>query len=605
MEETITILRVDTGEAVKSLADLRANIKAYKEELETLDVGSKEYADTLVALQVNQAALKNAMHATSSEADQEGDAFASVAKAAHGLGTSYNALVKQMADLDQQFRATEDAAKRAQLGEQIKAINDQLKEMDAARGKFGRNVGDYFNQVSGALKDVVKDLPSGLGTIKKGLDDTTKSLALMGKQPILGIIALLAPLINQITDGLKDNKTALDAVHKLMEALKPVADFFQGVLEKIAGWISKAVDYVLELAEKSGISFKNVIAGAVGVGNSILQFILIPVRNTIDAAKALGSVFQQVFKGQFKEAAQTAKAAVKDIGENIRKGFDFKGNFELGKQIGEQFAAGLKSTSRKAGEAAKAVSEEAKKEMLRTWDDMERERQRREALQSEARAMAAQEQKDFNAMLLADEIATTDAINALLDEQIAKEEEARAAAEETAKARIQALQQLAGATSSILGSIADIYEENADEDEAAAQKSKALRSAAAVIDTIAGAVSAFMGTIKSLGGGPWALPVAAAQAAAVLAAGYAQVKQINAVKVGSGSGGGSSAVATAPAIVAAPAAAPSVQRVRNVTGASEEARLNRMADDQRVVLVWSDAEAKMRDRRVQLAETSW
>lgn len=605
MEETVTILRVDTGEAVKSLADLRANIKAYKEELETLDVGSKKYADTLVALQVNQAALKNAMHATSAEADQEGDAFASVAKAAHGLGTSYNALVKQMADLDQQFRATEDAAKRAQLGEQIKAINDQLKEMDAARGKFGRNVGDYFNQVSDALKDVVKDLPSGLGTIKKGFDDTTKSLALMGKQPILGIIALLAPLINQITDGLKDNKTALDAVHKLMEALKPVADFFQGVLEKIAGWISKAVDYVLELAEKSGISFKNVIAGAVGVGNSILQFILIPVRNTIDAAKALGSVFQQVFKGQFKEAAQTAKSAVKDIGENIRKGFDFKGNFELGKEIGEQFAAGLKSTSRKAGEAAKAVSDEAKKEMLRTWDDMEKERQRREALQSEARAMAAQEQKDFNAMLLADEMATTDAINALLDEQIAKEEEARAAAEETAKARILALQQLAGATSSILGSIADLYEENADEDEAAAQKSKALRSAAAVIDTIAGAVSAFMGTIKSLGGGPWALPVAAAQAAAVLAAGYAQVKQINAVKVGSGSGGGSSAVATAPAIVAAPAAAPSVQRVRNVTGASEEARLNRMAQDQRVVLVWSDVEAKEGDRRVQLAETSW
>jgi hypothetical protein len=30
-----------------------------------------------------------------------------------------------------------------------------------------------------------------------------------------------------------------------------------------------------------------------------------------------------------------------------------------------------------------------------------------------------------------------------------------------------------------------------------------------------------------------------------------------------------------------------------------------MGDDERVVLVWSDAEAKMRDRRVQLAETSW
>ena len=597
MEETITLLRVDTGEAVRNLADLRANIKAYKEELETLDVGTQEYADTLTALQANQAALKNAMHATTAEGEGQADAFAATAKAALGLGTSYNALVKQMADLDQQFRSTEDAAKRAQLGEQIKAINDQLKEMDAARGKFGRNVGDYFNQAKEAMKTVIQDLPSGLSVVKRGMDDVSKSMGLLSKQPILGIIALLAPLINKITDGLKDNKTALDAVKKLTDALKPVADFFAGVLEKIAGWISKAVDYILELGQKSGIEFKNIVAGAVGVGNAILQFILTPIRNVIDGAKAMGNVLQQVFKGQFKEAAQTAKQAVKEIGDNFRQGFDFKGNFEIGKKVGEEFAAGLKSTKRNAADAAKAVGDEAKKELLKTWDDLEKERQHREALHAEARAMAAQEQKDINAVILEDEKATTEAINALMDEQIAKDLEAREEAEKTAQARIQALQQLAGATSSILGSIADLYDENSEEDEAAAQKAKALRTASAIIDTISGAVGAYMQTVKTLPA-PWNIPVAAANAAAVLAAGYAQIRSINAVKVGGSSG-------SAGAVVQAPAFQPAVQRVRNVTGASEEERLNRMASDSRVVLVWSDAEAKMNERRVRIAEGEW
>lgn len=597
MEETITIFRADTGEAVKSIADLRESIKALKGNLEEMAIGSDDYAATLQQLQIQQAALKNAMHATTAEGDQQSDTFAATARAAKGLGTSYNALVKQMADLDQQFRSTEDAAERARLGAKIKEINDQLKQMDADRGKFGRNVGDYFNQMQGALKSVIQDLPSGLGLVKKGMDDVSKSMGLMSKHPILGIIALLAPLINQIVAGLKENKTALDAVKKLMDALKPVADFFAGVLEKIAGWISKAVDYVLELGQKSGIEFKNIVAGAVGVGNAILQFILVPIRNTIDGAKALGNVFQQVFKGQFREAANTAKQAVRDIGDNFRKGFDFKGNFEAGQKIGEEFAAGLKSTRRAAGDAAKSVTDEVKKE-LATWDDLAKAIREHDAKVAEARALDAQVMKDVNAQLVADEQATTDAINALLDDQIQKEIEARNAAEATAKARIQGLMELAGATSSILGSIADLYDENAEEDEKAAAKSKGLRTAAAIIDTLSGAVSAFMSTWKS------ELPLSAKMilaplnAASVLAAGYAQIRSINAVKVGGISG-------SAGAVVQAPAFQPVVQQVRNVTGASEEERLNRMAGDSRVVLVWSDAEAKMRDRRVQIAETAW
>lgn len=596
MEETITIFRADTGEAVKSIADLRESIKALKGNLEEMAIGSDEYAATLQQLQIQQAALKNAMHATTAEGDQQSDTFAATARAAKGLGTSYNALVKQMADLDQQFRSTEDAAERAKIGAKIKEINDQLKQMDADRGKFGRNVGDYFNQMQGALKSVIQDLPSGLSFVKKGVDDVSKSMGLLSKQPILGIISLLAPLINQIVAGLKENKTALDAVKKLMDALKPVADFFAGVLEKIAGWISKAVDYVLELGQKSGIEFKNIVAGAVGVGNVILQYILTPIRTTIKAFQGLGNIVRDIFTGNFKQIKQDATEAFEGIKDAFVKGFSVKQNFELGKQVGEQFAAGLKSTRRAAGDASKSVNDEVKKE-LATWDDLAKAIREHDAKVAEARALDAQVMKDVNAQLVADEQATTDAINSLLDEQIQKEIEARNAAEATAKARIQGLMELAGATSSILGTIADLYDENADQDEAAARKAKALRTASAVIDTISGAIGAYMQTVKTLPA-PWNIPAAAANAAAVLAAGYAQIRSINAVKVGGSSG-------SAGAVVQAPAFQPVVQQVRNVTGASEEERLNRMAGDSRVVLVWSDAEAKMRDRRVQIAETAW
>lgn len=597
-EETITIYRVDTGEAVKSIADLRNNIKAYKEALEDLEVGSKEYADTLTALQVNQAALKNAMHATTEAGEDQGDGFAQVAKEALGLGTSYNALVRQMAILDQQFRSTEDAAKRAQLGDQIKAINDQLKEMDAARGKFGRNVGDYFNQMSGALKDVVKDLPSGLGTIKKGLDDTTKSLALMGKQPILGIVALLAPVINSIAAGLKENQTALDAIHKLGKALEPVLQFAQGVLEKIAGWISKAVDYVLELGEQSGINFTKIVSGAVGVGNALLQFLLTPIRNVIDGARAMGQVFQNVFKGNFRQAAQDAKQAVKEIGDNFRRGFDFKGNFEAGKKVGEEFAAGLSSTKRTAAEAGKAIKEEVLAAMVPTADEIakalekvdteaDRRRKEREAQEREAVALAEQMGAEITA-----------AVQEQLDAQLEAEWNALQEERRIKEQRLATFMAYASALGNLAGSLADIYEADAEADEKAARKAKALRTAGAIISTISGAVSAFTSTWSAA-----ELPLsvkavlAPVNAASVLAAGYAQVRQINAVKVGNAGGGG--------AVMPAPAFTASVPQVRNVTGASEEERLNRMAGPQRVYILASDLQAERDSSRVRIQETSF
>lgn len=576
MTETKELLRVPI-EDVKNIGQLRDNIKELKQELNGLDIGSEKYNNTLKELQVNQAALKNAMHATTVEGDEQVTTMEDIAKAAKGAGTSYNALVKRMADLTQEYRATEDVVRRAQLGKEIKDINEELKRLDAARGIYTRNVGDYFNQIVPGLKNI------------------NDGLHLIGKQPVLGLLTLITPLVVKLVGALKENETALGAIDKLLAALKPVADFFAGILEKIAGWLGAAVEWVIKLGQNANISFNSIVAGAVGVGNAIYQFIATPIRNVIDLGKGVGEVFKRIFKGDFKGAADAAKDAGKNLVDNFKEGFSFKTNFETGKERGLTFAAGLKAPAVKA--AASSAGKEVGQSFL-------------EALENEPIQEA--EMPDFifdpdgelraeNQKLFEDLIAQRDAYDAEQARRDEWERQARQDALDQQKAldaeRLKSYQQYASAVSGIFDALADIYESNGEADEQATRKAKALRTASAVISTISGAVSAYMNTIESVKIPAVAIPLAALNAASVLAAGYAQIKQINAVKVGSSTGGGAAA--------SAPAFSPSVTQVRTITGQSEEERLNRMASDTRVYLVYSDVERAQESQRVRVQETEF
>ena len=146
-EEVVTILRVGTEEAVRSVNDLKENIKILKGNLGELTIGSQEYQDTLEELKVNQNALKDAMYATTGSMED-------VAAAATGMSKSYNSLVHQMAALKEEWRATNDEARRNELGKQIAEINQQLKDMDASVGNFQRNVGNYESGVTGLVAKI-------------------------------------------------------------------------------------------------------------------------------------------------------------------------------------------------------------------------------------------------------------------------------------------------------------------------------------------------------------------------------------------------------------------------------------------------------------------
>lgn len=602
-EETITILKVGTEEAVRSVNDLKENIKVLKQNLGELEIGTEDYQTTLEELKVNQNALKDAMYATTTS-------MADVAAAATGASKSYNSLVHQMAALKEEWRATNDIARRNELGEQIASINQQLKDMDASVGNFSRNVGNYESGAAGLVAKfdqwggVLKQMPPTLGAAKESIGKVGESMQLVGKQPILGIIGLLAPMIMKITDALGENETAMDAVKKVMASLQPIFNVFEMVLEKIAQGVAKVAEWFVNLLGESGDTFKNIISGAVGVGNVLLQYLLTPIRTIVNAFKGLGKIIGDVFKGNFKDIKKDAEDAWGGIKDSFVKGFSIKENFNLGKQVGEQFASGLSSSKDKVVEEGEkigeAVAESIENKLMEIdWNKVSSASAKRIAAEKAARDAAAKEQQEVNDMIEAEWETTNAEIDAYFEEIQKKEEESKKRAEEMAQARVDSMYAVADATSSVLGSLANMYESDEKNAEKNAGKIKALRIAEATINTISGAIGAYMSAVTSIPA-PYGIIVGAAQAASVTAAGIAQIAQMRKTKVGS------SGASSAPsAIVSAPMVETSVPSVRSVTSATEEERLNQMAKDQRVYIVSSDIESALDDSRTRVEESSF
>lgn len=163
------------------------------------------------------------------------------------------------------------------------------------------------------------------------------------------------------------------------------------------------------------------------------------------------------------------------------------------------------------------------------------------------------------------------------------------------------IQKSASAFSGLFDGIADVMESNGDESAAAQERIKNIRIAAATIDTIGGAIGAYMQASSSIVA-PWGQIIGAVAAAGVVATGIAQINKIRNTDV---SGESSSANPSAPAAVPAPTVSTQFNQVRNITGASEEDRLNRMAGDQRVYVLESDIEAAQNRRRVRVEESTF
>ena len=596
-EEIVTILNVKTGEAVQSVADLRENVKLLKDALKDAEAqsgtqeGWKEYQETLEALKVNQAALKDAMYATQGT-------FEDVTKAALGQTKSYNSLVNKMAELKREFRATTDEAKRMDLGMKINEINDQLKEMDALQGNFQRNVGNYQSAFKG-LGDHIDAFRKGLGAATGGLRGMKDGAEALAKSPAIATFTILVSLVMKLADAVKDDEKATAALKKGMEALQPVMDFLSGILDKVVDILVDLIGKVSAFLGSSGIINK-VIQGVMGVGNAVLKFVVAPFKGIIEAIK--------VFKEQGVKGLGNAARAFTD---EMQNGFAFKENFKAGQIAADTMLSGMSSRKKKAGETGKKLGEEAGKkfaeEMLKTAMDALKRRESYEAslrdamktwqdalndVQKESdKEMQEWIDEDFNYQL--------EALKKELEEEERLRKEDLEKQKKIAEAKKALLKGVASNTADILGSIADLYEKDEDGAKKNAEKIKALRIAAATIDTISGAIGAFMQASATYPP-PYGQILGAIEAAAITASGVAQIAKMKSTSVTDGN-----ARPTTSAVASAPTISPNVSNVRTITSASEEDRLNQMAKEQRVYILASDIQASQDQIKTQVSESSF
>ena len=572
------VIEIETTGSVRSLAQLKAEADASASAVNGLEKGTVAYDQALAQSKKAQSDYNYALKMNAADA-----------KSATG---SYNSMVAAMGRLKQEWRATSDVAKRAELGKEINDINNRLKEMDASVGQFGRNVGDYANQVKGALRDI----PSYAKNIHGPLKDVSDQVGLLSKQPLFGIITLLVPVITKIVEELKESDSAMQSLNKIGKAFQPVLSFFEKVLDSLVGYVGQLVEKVLEFTQ--GGLFQKIINGVVGVGNAIMNFVVAPFKGIIAAIK--------VFK---EEGVKGLGDAGKAFLTEMKQGVAFKANYEAGQVLAQTLTAGAKSKAKESAQAiAKEIAEETQSALMKveaSWYDREDRgvaemRRRRE----EQRAFD-QEQLEYEKAYqaeIADAVADSGAEMVAHYRQL---EEAEKQRRETVKASAEAIE-------SILGSVAQAYNDELQAQVQAGQISerearkrfafvKAFQLSQAVINTASGVMSVFSAPDNITMTQKWL------QAAAVAARGAASIASIASSSLSTGAA--ASQAGQVSNLMNAGAAAPQVQTLvpitRVGTNAEDEERLNERQRAQRVYVVYSDIAQAGNQVAVQTAESSW
>lgn len=447
------------------------------------------------------------------------------------LEGSYNYLSKQMSDLKKEWKATGDEAERARLGEQINSINNQLKDMDASVGVFSRNVGNYSQAYEEAFKAVIG-----------GLDDVD---GLLGE--VAGNVNSLFPLIKQTTAaataGLKGIKKAIatTGIGLLIVAVGELAAHFDDVRRAVGITDEKFQEF------KSTVTgvLKTIVAGVVGVGNSILQFLITPIKTFIEVVKGAGTLIKDVFTGNFKKIKEDAVSAGNAVTDALNNGIKLKANFNKGKEFADNLIQNIQDNLNKSDKNPVTVTVQPKLKEVDTSNLNSGEEDINLKLRQEEEKQALKDQEKINKEYLDIEKDLYSELNANLDQYNKdyfkkfteqQEEEARVLEE-----RKNNIKSFVSSTSDIIGMVADAWESSIksqietgkiseEEGKKQFEQVKALETAVAIINTLAAGVEAFKGITKATGG--WALAAAIAQMVATVGVGMAQVAKIQSTQLG-------------------------------------------------------------------------
>ena len=316
------VLTIDTGNAITNVKEFKQRIEDLKGTLLGLERGTEQYNTVAKELRDNQQKLTEVMDVARGKAE--------------GVEGSYDNLVATMRDLKTAWRATADEAERAQLGQQILEINNQLKELDASTGNFQRNVGDYANAFEEAFKTTlssVRTTDSAIGklagsvnslipimkklnqTVTAGLSGAEKLLAGAGiGAVIVGLTILGKELVStwsKATKEMKDARNTLSDINNLEKNIEQITEN----IDNVTVGLTKEQEQQLRLMDAQGTSARAILESQILMYETNLKDLDAEIEKT----------------RQMKAQAEAKKAIIEaNRSEAISNPYDAEGGFYLG-----------------------------------------------------------------------------------------------------------------------------------------------------------------------------------------------------------------------------------------------------------------------------------
>ena len=659
MQELRAIIDENTGSfgfLVARMQELKVGIDATNARIKQI---TKDYDEGRMAVDDYNQELQENLEELQKLRTEQGQVRSSLNASTKALLSAKGSYVEMSQTLGQLRNAYRQLSKEQREGAvgtemlgQIKLLDAELKDVDASMGNFQRNVGGYeeaLKQVlppqAGLIIDLGKlsveggGIPSLFTGMKNSIVGMTKAAIAFMATPLGMVLTALAAAAGAafalFNARNKEIEKQAEASAKALERQKEQMDR-----------MSADIDYTIRLLRAQG---KETEANAIEMQK---------YKDAMTAAAFAYSKFKDEYDKMSKkerEANEENRKALldrfveaRDAYENYLRDLDVKHaeevtaerkkNAELAaeqrkaaaekKRIAEETNAAIREANaafrdetalmqaeQGAGTQSGdlALAQEQFRQELAAFEAMVDEKQISEELAMERRKLMleqyGQEIADIQARYLKQE---NDQLLKALDEEMASEFEAdkkRVSQElknskerqKIADAEYKHKQMITQQTGALLQGGAQLAGEST-------AVGKAMAVAAATISTYQAAQAAYQAAFMPVP--TFASPVLGAiNMAAAIATGLANIKSILSVDSSGGTGYGSSSSAGAtvstPAVVTPPAVVQEVATVRSLTGASEEERLNQMASDQRVYLVYSDVEQAGKRVQVQQSETSF
>lgn len=166
---------------------------------------------------------------------------------------SMRSLRAQLSNLTKEFDALSRAEREGDAGrakmDEINRLTDEIKAAEEQTQRYYRNVGNY----SGGVMDAFSKTGGAVGSVINPVKNVTAGFKAMSATPLIGILGLLANIINKVIEKLNSSESSMNRVKVAMAPLNAGSTLLTKVLQKLGEGVAWLAEKLGKWADKMGL----------------------------------------------------------------------------------------------------------------------------------------------------------------------------------------------------------------------------------------------------------------------------------------------------------------------------------------------------------------